>query len=73
MVKQKAKEVEEEYEIPEKVEEVLEELLTGLRDKNTIVRLSEAKGIGRVTPPAEKADEERWTPVCTAAASPRRS
>ena len=51
--------VEEEYDIPDQIEEVIEELLVGLRDKDTIVRWSAAKGIGRVTGrlPAELADE----------------
>ena len=56
--KQKEEE-EEEYDIPDEIEEVIEELLVGLRDKDTIVRWSAAKGIGRVTGrlPAELADE----------------
>ena len=49
----------EEYDVPDEVEEVIEELLSGLRDKDTIVRWSAAKGVGRVTGrlPAELADE----------------
>jgi len=49
----------EDYDIPDSIEEVIEELLTGLRDKDTIVRWSAAKGIGRVTGrlPADLADE----------------
>jgi len=52
-------EEEEEYDIPDSIEEVIEELLTGLRDKDTIVRWSAAKGIGRITGrlPADLADE----------------
>ena len=48
-----------EYEIAEEIEEVVERLLTSLRDKDTIVRWSVAKGIGRVTGclPQELADE----------------
>ncbi|XP_069124940.1 tubulin-specific chaperone D-like [Argopecten irradians] len=49
----------EEYDIPEEVEEVIEQLLGGLKDKDTVVRWSAAKGIGRVTGrlPRELADE----------------
>ena len=52
-------EEEEEYDIPDSVEEVIEELLVGLKDKDTIVRWSAAKGVGRVTGrlPKELADE----------------
>lgn len=35
--------------IPEEIEEIIEQLLAGLRDKDTIVRWSSAKGIGRIT------------------------
>uniref|UniRef100_A0A1A7XMF4 Tubulin-specific chaperone D n=1 Tax=Iconisemion striatum TaxID=60296 RepID=A0A1A7XMF4_9TELE len=47
------------YDIPEEVETVIEILLIGLKDKETIVRWSAAKGIGRVTGrlPKELADE----------------
>ncbi|XP_061567171.1 tubulin-specific chaperone D [Cololabis saira] len=50
---------EEDYDIPEEVETVIEHLLVGLKDKETIVRWSAAKGIGRVTGrlPRELADE----------------
>ncbi|XP_031432213.1 tubulin-specific chaperone D [Clupea harengus] len=49
----------EDYDIPEEVENVIEQLLVGLKDKETIVRWSAAKGIGRVTGrlPKELADE----------------
>uniref|UniRef100_A0A673JKV8 Tubulin-specific chaperone D n=1 Tax=Sinocyclocheilus rhinocerous TaxID=307959 RepID=A0A673JKV8_9TELE len=40
---------EEDYDIPEEVENIIEQLLVGLKDKETIVRWSSAKGIGRVT------------------------
>lgn len=52
-------ELEEDYDIPEEVETVIEHLLVGLKDKETIVRWSAAKGIGRVTGrlPKELADE----------------
>uniref|UniRef100_A0A4W6G114 Tubulin-specific chaperone D n=1 Tax=Lates calcarifer TaxID=8187 RepID=A0A4W6G114_LATCA len=54
-----AQEQEEDYDIPEEVETVIEHLLVGLKDKETIVRWSAAKGIGRVTGrlPKELADE----------------
>ncbi len=35
--------------VPEEMEEVIEQLLIGLRDKDTVVRWSAAKGIGRIT------------------------
>lgn len=49
----------EEYDIPDEIEDVIEHLLGGLRDKDTIVRWSAAKGIGRITGrlPKELADE----------------
>ncbi|XP_062448054.1 tubulin-specific chaperone D isoform X2 [Rhea pennata] len=50
---------EEEYDIPTEIENVVEQLLVGLKDKDTIVRWSAAKGIGRVTGrlPKELADD----------------
>eukprot|EP00049_Salpingoeca_infusionum_P003287 m.65120 g.65120 ORF g.65120 m.65120 type:complete len:1273 (-) comp12047_c0_seq2:165-3983(-) len=47
------------YDIPEETEEVLDFLLTGLKDKDTVVRWSCAKGIGRITGrlPKELADD----------------
>ncbi|KAL5018126.1 hypothetical protein ScPMuIL_003848 [Solemya velum] len=39
----------DEYDIPDELEEVIEQLLAGLKDKDTIVRWSAAKGIGRIT------------------------
>ncbi|XP_078461342.1 tubulin-specific chaperone D isoform X1 [Lampetra fluviatilis] len=39
----------EDDDIPEEMEGIIEHLLSGLKDKNTIVRWSAAKGIGRVT------------------------
>ena len=55
----KVVEDDDDYDIPDEVEDVIEELLCGLRDKDTIVRWSAAKGVGRVTGrlPAELADE----------------
>lgn len=49
----------EEYDIPEEIEQVIEQLLVGLKDKDTIVRWSAAKGIGRLTGrlPRDLADE----------------
>ncbi|XP_071963233.1 tubulin-specific chaperone D-like [Antedon mediterranea] len=52
-------EEDEDYDIPEEMEEIIEHLLNGLRDMNTPVRWSAAKGIGRLTGrlPQELADE----------------
>uniref|UniRef100_A0A8C9P525 Tubulin-specific chaperone D n=1 Tax=Spermophilus dauricus TaxID=99837 RepID=A0A8C9P525_SPEDA len=38
----------EDYDIPDGVESVIEKLLVGLKDKDTVVRWSAAKGIGRM-------------------------
>lgn len=48
-----------EYDIPEEIEEVLELLLVAMKDKDTVVRWSAAKGVGRVTGrlPLELADD----------------
>ncbi|KAI9126819.1 hypothetical protein K1719_002415 [Acacia pycnantha] len=40
---------EEDMDVPEIVEEIIELLLSGLRDMDTVVRWSAAKGIGRIT------------------------
>ncbi|GFY92637.1 ARM repeat superfamily protein [Actinidia rufa] len=40
---------EEDMDVPEIVEDIIELLLSGLRDTDTVVRWSAAKGIGRVT------------------------
>ncbi|KAI9341915.1 tubulin folding cofactor D C terminal-domain-containing protein [Obelidium mucronatum] len=42
-------EAEEDEEIPEDIEEIVQVLLNGLRDKDTIVRWSAAKGVGRIS------------------------
>uniref|UniRef100_UPI00398F11B9 tubulin-specific chaperone D n=1 Tax=Pristiophorus japonicus TaxID=55135 RepID=UPI00398F11B9 len=49
----------DDYDIPGEIENVIEQLLFGLKDKDTIVRWSAAKGIGRVTGrlPKELADD----------------
>ena len=50
---------EEEEEVPEETDAVIETLLCGLRDKDTVVRWSAAKGVGRLTGrlPREYADQ----------------
>ncbi|KAL8610270.1 hypothetical protein ACOMHN_062002 [Nucella lapillus] len=52
-------EEEEDFDIPEEMEEVIGLLLGCLKDKDTVVRWSAAKGVGRVTGrlPKELADE----------------
>ena len=40
---------EDDEDVPEEMEEVIEQLLIGLRDKDTVVRWSAAKGVGRIT------------------------
>ncbi|CAM9573000.1 unnamed protein product, partial [Laminaria digitata] len=42
-------EVEVEVDIPDELEDIVEALLCGLRDRDTVVRWSSAKGIGRIT------------------------
>lgn len=41
-------EFEEDYDIPSEMEDIIQRLLDGLRDKDSIVRYSAAKGIGRI-------------------------
>lgn len=52
-------ETEEEFDIPDNTEQVIQLLLTALTDRDTIVRWSAAKGVGRVTGrlPRELADQ----------------
>ncbi|RUS22812.1 hypothetical protein BC937DRAFT_86672 [Endogone sp. FLAS-F59071] len=52
-------EEEEEDDVPEQIEDIIEILLNGLRDRDTIVRWSSAKGLGRITQrlPRELADD----------------
>ncbi|KAK7343369.1 hypothetical protein VNO77_12045 [Canavalia gladiata] len=42
-------EEDEDMDVPENVEEIIEMLLSGLRDMDTVVRWSAAKGIGRIS------------------------
>ncbi|XP_021918529.1 tubulin-specific chaperone D [Zootermopsis nevadensis] len=58
-VLQNEEELDEDFEIPDGIEEVIEELVQGLRDSDTVIRWSAAKGIGRVTGrlPKELADD----------------
>ncbi|XP_074263177.1 tubulin-folding cofactor D [Silene latifolia] len=48
-IDQSNNEQDEDMDVPETVEEIIEVLLTGLKDTDTVVRWSAAKGIGRVT------------------------
>ena len=48
-VKASAIDDEEEDDIPELIEDVLENLISGVKDKDTVVRWSAAKGIGRIS------------------------
>ncbi|KAF9581923.1 hypothetical protein BGW38_000889, partial [Lunasporangiospora selenospora] len=54
-----ATENDEDFEVPEAVEEVIGRLMNGLRDRDTIVRWSAAKGMGRMSSrlPKEMADD----------------
>ena len=44
-----AEAADDEVDVPEQIEEAIEALLTGLRDKDTIVRWTAAKSLGRIT------------------------
>lgn len=50
---------EDEFDVPEEVEEVIEQLMQGLKDSDNIIRWSAAKGLGRITCrlPKELGDE----------------
>ncbi|CAM9467497.1 unnamed protein product, partial [Hapterophycus canaliculatus] len=52
-------EEEEDVDVPEELEDIVEALLCGLRDRDTVVRWSAAKGIGRITErlPQDLADD----------------
>ena len=43
------REEDEGVEVPEELEDIVDALLCGLRDRDTVVRWSAAKGIGRIT------------------------
>ena len=51
--------IDEDYFVPEEIEEIIQELLEGLRSSETIIRWSAAKGIGRITGrlPKDMADD----------------
>jgi tubulin-specific chaperone D len=44
-----ADEDDEEEEVPAEIEDIIEQLMLGLKDRDTIVRWSAAKGVGRIT------------------------
>ncbi|RHY34117.1 hypothetical protein DYB32_001137 [Aphanomyces invadans] len=58
-VTQQFVDADDEMEVPEELEQVIDALLCGLRDRDTVVRWSAAKGVGRVTSrlPFEFADD----------------
>lgn len=46
---QQEEEDEGDYDIPDQIETIIELLLAGLKDRDTIIRWSAAKGLGRIT------------------------
>lgn len=48
-IEQKEEEKDDDIDVPEEIEEILGLLLGGIKDKDTVVRWSAAKGIGRIT------------------------
>ena len=44
-----AEDDDEEANIPSEIEDIIEQLILGLKDRDTIVRWSAAKGVGRIT------------------------
>lgn len=42
-------EADDDVDVPEELEDIVEALLCGLRDMDTVVRWSAAKGVGRIT------------------------
>lgn len=49
VIVQQEEEDEEDYDIPDQIETIIELLLAGLKDRDTIIRWSAAKGLGRIT------------------------
>lgn len=46
---QQEEDEEEDYDIPDQIETIIELLLAGLKDRDTVIRWSAAKGLGRIT------------------------
>ena len=64
----KEMEVEGEVDIPDELEDIVEALLCGLRDRDTVVRWSSAKGIGRIT---ERLTQDLGKHVCACVLTPK--